>query len=56
MSQVVLAPVPTVAAGVAPAPTTWSSATNSISGAGDTFTRPVNPGPPVSVSPNPESA
>ena len=56
MSQVVLAPVPTVAAGVAPCPTAWSSTSSSMSGVGATFTRAVYPVPAVRVSPKPESA
>ena len=56
MSQVVLALVVTVAAGVAPCPATWSSTSSSMSEVGLTLTRPVNPEPGVRVSPKPESA
>jgi Ni,Fe-hydrogenase III small subunit len=41
INQVVLAPVDTVAFGVAPAPTTLSSAKNSTSEVGDTLLRAV---------------
>ena len=56
MSQSVPGPVPTVAAGVAPCPTAWSSASSSMSEVGARLTRLVYPVPEVRVSPNPESA
>src|SRR5262249_51739924 len=56
MSQGVLAPVPAVAARAAPSRAGCSSASSSISGAGEALTRPVQPVPALSVSPNPESA
>src|SRR5262249_32913245 len=55
ISQVVLAPVPAVAAGCAPAATTWSSARISMSLALEMVVRAVYPAPAVRVSPNPES-
>src|SRR5450755_3050877 len=56
MSQIVLAPVPAEAFGVALAATGWSSTSSSASALCETFTRLVNPAPAVSASPNPESA
>ena len=41
ISQTVSGPVPTLAAGVAPAETGWSSARNSMSLVGDTLARTV---------------
>jgi len=55
-SQTVLAPVPTVAAGVAPVATVWSSASRSMFPFGDMLVRAVHPDPPVSALPKPESA
>ena len=55
ISQTVLAPVPTLASGVAPAPDTWSSARISMSLVSDMFVRAVKPDPAVKASPNPES-
>jgi len=56
ISQVVLAPVPTVALGVAPADASiWSSARDSMSEVLETFERCVQPGPAVRLSPKPES-
>ena len=56
ISQIVFAPVPTLAAGVAPADTGWSSASISTSLVGDMFARTDQPLPPVRASPKPESA
>ncbi len=56
MSQVVLAPVWALAAGVAPSATVWSSASISMFPVGETLARWVKPDPAASVSPNPESA
>src|SRR3954470_19878922 len=56
-NQTVLAPVPNVAFGVAPAAAvSCSSATSSISLTWETFTRLVKPEPAVRVLPKPESA
>jgi hypothetical protein len=55
ISQIVFAPVLTLAFGVAPRAGICSSATSSMSGTLETVTRPVHPVPAVSVSPNPES-
>ncbi len=56
ISQMVCPPVLTVAFGVAPAPTTWSSASSSICAFGEMFDRWVKPAPAWSELPNPESA
>lgn len=53
MSQTVPGPV---AAGVAPCPTAWSSASSSMSEVRARLTRAVYPVPGVRVSPRPESA
>jgi hypothetical protein len=55
ISQIVLAPVPALAAGVAPAPTTWSSVRISISSVSEILVLAVYPDPAVRVSPKPES-
>jgi hypothetical protein len=55
ISHVLLALVLSCAFGVAPWLTGWSSTASSMSLAGDTFTRPLQPLPELSVSPNPES-
>ncbi len=54
-SHTVLAPVLMGASGVAPRPTTASSVSNSTSPVPEMFERWVNPGPALSVAPNPES-
>jgi len=56
ISQVVRAPVPARALGVAPSGTTASSTSMSTSEAFETFTRPAYDASPDSVVPNPESA
>ncbi len=57
ISQIVEAPVDMLALGVAPvAPVRASSATNSISSSGETFTRPLKPIRAIRLSPKPESA
>src|SRR5450756_820688 len=55
ISQIVLAPVPALADGAAPAPTTSSSASNSTSPLPPRLVRAVYPAPGVRESPNPES-
>ena len=55
ISQVVFAPVPTLADGVAPALTTWSSARSSMSPVLEMLVLAVYPDPAVRLSPNPES-
>ena len=55
-SHGVLAPVEIRAAGVSPRSGSASSATNSMSEVGETFTRSVYDGSALSVRPNPESA
>src|SRR5580704_6198808 len=55
ISQMVFAPVPALAAGVAPAPTTWSSARSSMSPVLEMLVLVVYPDPAVRLSPKPES-
>ena len=55
ISQVVFAPVDALALGVAPWPTSWSSASSSMSEVFEILLGTVKPVPPPSVSPNPES-
>ena len=55
ISQTVFGPVPTVAAGVDPAPTTWSSDKSSMAPLLEMLVRAVYPEPAVRVSSKPES-
>src|SRR5436305_6632269 len=54
--QIAFPPVPAVAAGVAPAPTGWSSVSRSMSPLGDTLARADQPVPAERAWPKPESA
>src|SRR3954452_6003812 len=54
-SQIVLAPAPTAALGLAPAATTWSSVSRSMLPLGQTLPRTVQPLPAVSGWLKPES-